>query len=55
MATVQEFELEQRISEFVHFVREYAVHKKGNFKLAAKRDKALLVCVNGDVNLDFGV
>lgn len=55
MATVPEFELEQRISEFVLFVRNYAANKKGNFKVAAKRDKAVLTCIKGEVNLDFEI
>lgn len=55
MATVQEFELEQKISDFVHFVRNYSINKNGNFKTVAKREKAVLTCVNGEVNLDFEV
>jgi hypothetical protein len=55
MATVQEFELEQKISDFVHFVRNYSVIRKGNFKVVAKREKAVLTCVKGEVNLDFEV
>ena len=55
MSTVPEFELEQKLSEFVYFVRDYAAIKKGNFKVASKRDKAVLTCVKGEVNLDFGI
>jgi hypothetical protein len=55
MATVPEFELEQKISDFVHFVREYATHKKGGFKVSAKRDNALLICTRNEVTLDFKV
>lgn len=53
MSTVPEFELEQKISDFVLFVRNYAANKKGNFKVAAKREKAILTCVKGEINLDF--
>ncbi len=55
MATVPEYELEQKISDFVIFVRNYAATKKGNFKVASKRDKALLMCVKGEITLDFEV
>lgn len=55
MATVQEFEMEQRISDFVFFVKNYAKDKDGNFQVCSKRDKAVLLCVNGEVSLDFPV
>ncbi len=55
MTTVPEFELEQRISEFVLFVRNFAANKKGNFKIAANREKAVLTCIKGEINLDFGI
>lgn len=55
MVTVPEFELEQKISEFCHFLKDYAVRKEGNFKVASKRDNAVLTCINGEVSLEFNV
>lgn len=55
MTTVPEFELEQKISEFCHFLKDYAARKEGNFKVVCKRDNALLVCINGEVNLEFNL
>lgn len=53
MSTVPEYELEQKISDFVNFVRNYASTKKGNFRVASKRDKAVITCIKGEINLDF--
>lgn len=55
MSTVAESELEQKISEFIIYVRDYAANKKGDFKLIGKRDNAILLCADGDVTLDFSV
>ena len=55
MATVAETELEQRVSEFVNFVREFAANKGSDFKIVNKCDNAVLVCIEREVTLDFSV
>ncbi len=55
MITVTELELEQKISEFIVFIKDYTANKKGDFKIKSKRDKALLTCVDRDITLDFTV
>ena len=55
MRTVAETELQQRMSDFILFVREYSVLKGKEFKVTSKREGALLLCVDGEVTLDFKV
>ena len=55
MATVAETELEQKIGEFIMFVRDYAANHKGDFKVISKRDKAMILCIDRDVTLDFSI
>ena len=55
MSTVAETELEQKIGEFIMFVRDYAANHKGDFKVISKRDKAMIMCIDNDVTLDFSI
>lgn len=56
MITVPQYELEQKIAEFVIHVREYYINnQKKDFKVVSKRDNALLVCFDGEVTLDFSL
>lgn len=55
MRTVPEFELEQKTSEFIQFVRDYSANRKKDFTIKSERDGAVLSCIDGDVSLYFTV
>ena len=55
MSTVAETELEQRISDFILFVREFHANRKSDFKIVNKREGAILMCIEKDVTLDFSI
>lgn len=55
MTTVPELEMQQKMSEFIIYIKEYYANKKGDFRIANKRDNAVLTCINGEVNLDLKV
>lgn len=55
MATVAETELKQKISELIHFIRDYASHHANDLKLADKREGYQLRIVDRDVILDFNL
>jgi hypothetical protein len=55
MSTVAETELEQRIGEFVLFVRDFAANRKEDFKVRNKREGAILICIEKDITLDFSL
>lgn len=53
MTTVPEYEMQQKMSEFIIHVIEYYANKKGDFRVVDKRNNAVLTCINGEVNLDL--
>lgn len=55
MATVAETELEQRMADFILFVRDFAANRKEDFNITNKREGAMLLCIGGEVTLDFSV
>lgn len=55
MPTVPETELEQKISEFIQFVRDFSANKKGDYKFRGKREGFVFHIIDGDVNLDFSI
>lgn len=55
MATVSETELEQKTSEYINYVKDFAHNLKGDYKFLGKRDKFVLSIFNEDVTLDFNL
>lgn len=53
MATLPETELEQKTTEFMAYVRDYALNKKKDFILRGQREKFHLSVFDKDVTLDF--
>lgn len=53
MLTVNEVELEQKISEFIMFAKEFAVHKNKKFVFKGKREKFKFSIFDKDVTLEF--
>ena len=55
MPTVSEIELRQKISEFIGYVREYAVNSDKDFTLKDKRDGFKFSIYDEDVTLEFSI
>lgn len=55
MATVTEAELEQKISEFIMYIRDYAGNKNQDFVLDGKRDGFKFSMFDRDATLEFSV
>lgn len=55
MATVPQTELEQRTSEYIQFVRDFALNLDRDFTFASKRKEFALFILDKDVTLEFEV
>ncbi len=55
MITVNDVELEQKISEFMVFAREFAIRKEKKFVFKGKREKFKFSIFDKDVTLEFSL
>ena len=55
MLTVSEVELEQKISEFIMFSREFALHKDKDFMFNGKHEKFKFSIFDKDITLEFSL
>ena len=55
MASVTETELKQKTSEFIHFVRDFALNADKDVRVSDKRDGYQLTIIEKDVVLDFSL
>lgn len=51
MTTVPEYEMQQRMSDFIIHLKEFYANRKGDFRVTDERNNAVLTCINGKVNL----
>jgi len=55
MASVTETELKQKASEFITFVKDFAINRDKDLKIVDKRDGFVITIFDKDVTVEFSL